>query len=137
VSRVLLVEDDPELAGVYALKLRLDGHLVQVAADAASAAAVFQTERPEVVCVDFWLPDRPGAELAQRLAMAGADVILLTNDGAAVKNPPPGVALALLKVKTRPSQLSAAIARLLADRPTNSKPASTNPLETNKDPDQG
>ncbi len=116
MSRVLLVEDDPELAGVYALKLRLDGHLVQVAADAASAAAVFQAERPEVVCVDLWLPDRPGVELAQRLAAAGADVILLTNDGSAVENPPPGVALALLKVETRPSQLSATIARLLAGR---------------------
>jgi DNA-binding response OmpR family regulator len=117
VSRVLLVEDDPELAGVYALKLRLDGHLVQVAVDSASATEIFDVERPEVVCVDLWLPDRPGAELAERLAAAGAGVILLTNDGAAVENPPPGVALALLKVETRPSQLSAAIAQLLADPP--------------------
>jgi CheY-like chemotaxis protein len=116
VSRVLLVEDDSALAELYALKLRLDGHLVEVVADSASALAVFEANHPEVICVDLMLPDRPGGELAEQLAASGARVILLTNDEVGVGQPPSGVALALLKVRTPPSLLSAAIAALV-ERP--------------------
>jgi CheY-like chemotaxis protein len=116
VSRVLLVEDDSALAELYALKLRLDGHLVEVVADSASALAVFEANHPEVVCVDLMLPDRPGRELAERLAASGARVILLTNDELGMGQPPSGVALALLKVRTPPSLLSALIAELV-ERP--------------------
>jgi DNA-binding response OmpR family regulator len=113
MSRVLLVEDDSALADLYALKLRLDGHLVEVVADSGSAVAVFEAAHPDVVCVDLMLPDRTGGELAERLAASGARVILLTNDQLGVEQPPAGVALALLKVRTPPRQLSAAIAALV------------------------
>lgn len=110
---MLLVEDDAAIAELYALKLRLDGHAVRVAPNSASATSAFHRERPQVVCVDVRLPDGPGDELAQRLATEGARVILLTNDEEGFEHPPPGVALALLKARTRPSQLSAAIGELV------------------------
>jgi DNA-binding response OmpR family regulator len=108
------VEDDAALADVYSIKLQLDGHVVRVVADAATAMAAFEAERPDVVCVDVMLPDRPGGELAERLAGSGSHVILFTNDELGVANPPRGVAMALLKVRTPPSRLSLAIAGLLA-----------------------
>jgi DNA-binding response OmpR family regulator len=117
LATVLLVEDDAAIADLYALKLRLDGHAVSVARDSDSGAGAFRRERPEVVCVDVRLPDGEGRELAQRLAAEGARVILLTNDEDGVAYPPAGVALALLKARTRPSQLSAAVGDLVAARP--------------------
>ena len=38
---MLLVEDDPAIAELYALKLRLDGYLVHLAADGATAEVIF------------------------------------------------------------------------------------------------
>jgi DNA-binding NtrC family response regulator len=112
VGSVLLVEDDPEIARLYALKLRMDGYRVTVASDEASAEAAFRRERPGVVCVDARLPGGVGTRLAERLAMAGPPIVLLTNDQAAYERPPPGVARALIKARTTPTQLSDTIEEL-------------------------
>ena len=110
---VLLVEDDPGIARLYALKLRMDGYRVTVATDEAEAEAAFQAEQPRVVCVDVRLPGGRGPRLAEQLAASGGPpVVLLTNDQAAYERPPPGIAQALLKARTTPSQLSDAIGRL-------------------------
>src|SRR5947209_2224457 len=112
VGSVLLVEDDPEIARLYALKLRMDGYRVTVAGDEAAAEAAFRRERPVVVCVDARLPGGGGRMLAERLAAGGPPIVLLTNDQAAFERPPPGVARALIKARTSPTQLSVAIEEL-------------------------
>jgi two-component system OmpR family response regulator len=110
---VLLVEDDPAIAELYALKLRLDGFAVAVAGDAAAAIGAFDRDRPAVVCLDVRLPGGGGDELAQRFAAAGATVVLLTNDQARYERPPAGVVRSLLKASTNPARLSAEISQLV------------------------
>ena len=87
MSRVLLVEDDSALADLYALKLRLDGHLVKVVADSASAVAVFEADHPEVVCVDLMLPDGDGLALTRELKKRdpALEVIVITAYGSVRK----------------------------------------------------
>jgi DNA-binding NtrC family response regulator len=114
---VLLVEDDPAIAELYALKLRLDGYLVHLAADGATAEVIFDTARPGVVCVDTRLPDASGRSFVPHFAGAGARVILLTNDQGSFDSPPVGVARAMLKSRTSPGQLSQAIAQLFQASP--------------------
>jgi two-component system OmpR family response regulator len=115
--RVLLVEDDPAIADIYALKLRLDGYGVSVAGDQATAEASFWQERPTVVCLDEWLPGGSGTALAERFATAGALVVLFTNDQRSYENPPAAVCRALLKARTNPAQLSAAVSELVGPAP--------------------
>ena len=114
---VLLVEDDATIADLYALKLRLDGYAVAVAGDSASADQRFWQDRPHVVCLDEWLPGGTGTALAQRFAAAGAQCVLFTNDQGCYEKPPPGVRRSLLKARTNPSQLSAAISELVGQAP--------------------
>ena len=121
---VLLVEDDAAIAELYALKLRLDGYLVHLAADGATAEVIFDRARPQVVCVDTRLPDASGRSFAPRFAMAGAHVIMLTNDQGSFEQPPPGVSLAMLKSRTSPGQLSAAIGELVQGSPDSRRRAS-------------
>ena len=115
----MLVEDDPSIAELYSMKLRMDGYTVHLAADATTADVIFQQAAPQVVCVDSRLPGTSGRGSAERFAGAGAIVLLLTNDQQSYENPPPGVARSLLKSRTNPGQLSMAISQLLkgATRP--------------------
>jgi DNA-binding response OmpR family regulator len=113
-TSVLLVEDDVSTADLYSLKLRMDGYAVHVANDRTTADVIFATTAPDVVCVDSRLPDSVGTGPAQRFAVAGAIVLLLTNDQHCYENPPPGVVRSLLKSHTNPSELSAVIRQLVA-----------------------
>jgi two-component system, OmpR family, response regulator MtrA len=106
---VLLVEDDRATADLYSLKLRLDGYRVHHASDGTTADVIFRAAHPHVVCVDHRLPDVRGTHCAERFAAQGAIVFLLTNDQESFERPPRGVARSLLKSRTNPGQLSAAI----------------------------
>jgi DNA-binding response OmpR family regulator len=113
---VLLVEDDPSTAQLYSIKLRMDGYRVDIANDAATAGLLFDRSTPDVVCVDSRLPDGRGRDVVSSLVGRGAAVVQLTNDQEAHERPPEGVAASLLKWRTTPSDLSAAIAGLVAAR---------------------
>lgn len=110
---ILLVEDDRAIADLYALRLRLDGYSVEVAGDPTSARQAFWERRPAVVCLDERLPGGTGTELAERFAAAGARVVLFTNDQSCYERPPACFERSLLKARTNPSQLSAAISELI------------------------
>lgn len=111
---VLLVEDDHSIATLYAIKLRMDGYRVDIASDAATAGVMFDRAWPDVVCVDSRLPDADGRDVVTATVGRGAVVMLLTNDQEAYDRPPAGVAAALLKWRTTPAELSAAIAGLVS-----------------------
>ena len=113
---VLLVEDDHSIAHLYSIKLRMDGFRVDIANDAATAGILFDRARPDVVCVDSRLPDGSGRDLVGSLVGRGAAVVLLTNDQESHDRPPEGVAASLLKWRTTPAALSAAIGALVGAR---------------------
>jgi CheY-like chemotaxis protein len=65
--RVLLVEDNPDAAGLLQKALMWAGHDVRTAADGPSALQLVQTFTPEIAFLDIGLPEMDGYELAQRL----------------------------------------------------------------------
>lgn len=84
--RVLVVDDNVDAAESLCTLLRLAGHEVAMAADAATALRLAAERRPEAVFLDLGLPDTDGCEVARRLrAMpptAHALLIALTGWGA-------------------------------------------------------
>src|SRR6266403_4973946 len=74
--RVLVVEDDEEIAQVLQRSLRLDGYEVRLAADGETALAEASAYHPDLVILDLGLPRLDGIEVARRLR-AGDDVPIL------------------------------------------------------------
>jgi CheY-like chemotaxis protein len=66
-NRVLLVDDNRDLADVLALFLEESGCAVWVAHDGPSALAIASEVKPSVAVVDIGLPVMDGYELAARL----------------------------------------------------------------------
>ena len=66
-ARVLVVEDDDEIAQVLQRSLRLEGYEVRIAADGEQALAVHAEYVPDVVILDLGLPKLDGIEVARKV----------------------------------------------------------------------
>jgi len=66
-ARILVVEDEPAIRELIAVNLRHAGHVPVMAADAAGARRCVDAALPDLVLLDWMLPDRPGIEFAREL----------------------------------------------------------------------
>ena len=83
--RILVVDDNADVADSLAMLLRLEGHEVQIAHGAPEAFEAVQRMRPEAIFLDIGLPQMDGYEIARRLradpAAERAHLIALTGYG--------------------------------------------------------
>ncbi len=70
-TRILLVEDEPLTAEVFARALSRDGHVVEIARDGLQALRRFHDRMPSLIVLDMSLPALSGGELVQRLRGEG------------------------------------------------------------------
>jgi two-component system, OmpR family, response regulator MprA len=75
--RVLVVEDDEEIAQVLQRSLRLEGYEVRVAGDGETALDQSAAFNPDLVILDLGLPKLDGMEVARRLRSADDVPILM------------------------------------------------------------
>jgi two-component system, OmpR family, response regulator MprA len=75
--RVLVVEDDDEIAQVLQRSLRLDGYDVRIAGDGEAALDQSAAFNPDLVILDLGLPKLDGIEVARRLRSADDVPILM------------------------------------------------------------
>ncbi|NOY94108.1 MAG: response regulator [Deltaproteobacteria bacterium] len=87
-ARILVVEDEIDLADLVAFNLRQAGHEVITAGKGTTALAEVQRSRPDLVLLDVMLPDISGIEVCRRLrreaATANLPVLMLTAKGSEV-----------------------------------------------------
>lgn len=78
-GRVLVVEDDAEIADVLRRTLRAEGHDVRTAADGEEALSAASEFVPDLVILDLGLPKIDGVEVLRRIRKAGdVPVLILT-----------------------------------------------------------
>jgi two-component system, OmpR family, KDP operon response regulator KdpE len=65
--RILIVDDEPQLARVLRTGLKTHGYDVRVAADGVSALETFGDWHPDLVVTDLAMPNMGGLELCRRL----------------------------------------------------------------------
>ncbi len=82
VFRVLVVDDDPDMAAFLARMLEREGMEAHVVADGAAALAAVAASRCDLVLLDVLLPDASGFDICERLksdpATALIPVVLVT-----------------------------------------------------------
>ena len=80
--RVLIIDDDPDIAKLAKLHLAADGFEVCLAADGATGLAEFD-RGVELVLLDLGLPDMDGLEVCQRMREVNSSIpiLLLTARG--------------------------------------------------------
>jgi two-component system KDP operon response regulator KdpE len=66
-TRVLIVEDDPEMRRALALNLTARGYQISTAADGAEALKQAVTATPDVVVLDLGLPDLDGMDIIRTI----------------------------------------------------------------------
>lgn len=67
VARILLAEDEPTTAEVFARALQRDGHEVRLVRDGVQALHALRDDPPDVVVLDLGLPALPGIEVLRWL----------------------------------------------------------------------
>jgi len=79
MTRVLLVEDEPDLADPLAYLLRREGYEVEIADDGPAAIAAFHERGADIVLLDLMLPGLPGTEVARQVrGTSQVPIIMLT-----------------------------------------------------------
>ena len=76
-ARVLVVEDDDDIAQVLQRSLRIEGYDVKVAGDGVRALEEAHAFLPDIVVLDLGLPRLDGLDVARRLRDDGDDVPIL------------------------------------------------------------
>jgi DNA-binding response OmpR family regulator len=79
-DRILLVEDDPKLAGLIEEELTLEGYQVTVAQNGLDGLTIARNIQPDLLILDWMLPGISGLDLCLRLRSTGIQVpiIMLT-----------------------------------------------------------
>jgi len=84
-KKVLVIEDDPLLRNLLALKLEKSGYIFTFATDGTSALNKAQDFQPDIIILDLMLPGIDGFEVLQLLkndnALKAVPVIVFTNSG--------------------------------------------------------
>src|SRR5437762_14191766 len=81
-SRVLVVDDEPQITRVLRTVLSTQGYQVRTAAEGEAAMSNFNEWRPELVITDLYMPHMDGAELCRRIrAAANAPIIVAAVTG--------------------------------------------------------
>jgi DNA-binding response OmpR family regulator len=79
-DRILLVEDDPKLSQFIASELSLEGYQVTVATNGLNGLTIARDTQPDLVILDWMLPEISGLDVCTRLRKTGVQVpiIMLT-----------------------------------------------------------
>src|SRR5437868_2284080 len=83
MPRILVIEDEQDLAALLEYNLKGDGHQVDLAHSGAAGMARLRELKPDLVLLDLMLPDISGSEVARmvRQESPGSSLIMVTAKG--------------------------------------------------------
>ena len=113
--RVLVVDDEENIAELLRMALRYEGWDVEVALTGSKAVATAKRHRPDAVVLDMMLPDFDGMEVLRRLRADQPDVpVLFLTARDSVEDRVAGLTAGGDDYVTKPFSLEEVVARLRA-----------------------
>jgi len=119
MARILLVEDDPAIAQMYALRLQQDWEIL-LAGDGATAIDTALSAVPDLIVLDIQLPIKNGIEVLRELraqpSTNAIPVVVLSNTPGAMSMDVAhqlGISAWAVKSVTSPNQLAGLVAAYL------------------------
>ena len=77
MTRVLLVEDEPDLADPLAYLLKREGYEVEIAEDGPAALAAYRDRGADIILLDLMLPGMAGTEAARQIRVSAQPPIIM------------------------------------------------------------
>ena len=81
--KILLIEDDYFLAGIYLTKFKLEGFEIFLAQDGEQGLRLANSKKPDIILLDIFLPKKDGFAILQDLKKSSITknipVIMMTN----------------------------------------------------------
>ncbi len=113
-ARVLIVEDDEDIAQVLQRSLRLEGYETRIAADGEAALGAANDFVPDLVVLDLGLPKIDGMDVARRLRAADDVPILMLTARDALESRVEGLDAGADDYLVKPFERQELLARLRA-----------------------
>ncbi|WP_207102229.1 response regulator transcription factor [Paracoccus shandongensis] len=89
MARILVVEDEDNIAIALEFLLAREGHAHSRLSEGGAALAAIRNERPDLVLLDVMLPDMSGYEIVELLradpGLSGVRILLMTARGSVVE----------------------------------------------------
>ncbi|MFC0526882.1 response regulator transcription factor [Phytohabitans kaempferiae] len=114
LTRVLVVDDEPNICALLSATLRLIDFEVRVASGGHEALAVAAEFEPDLVVLDVMLPDLDGFQVAQRLRSGSGVPVLFLTARDAVEDRISGLTVGADDYVTKPFSLEEVVLRIRA-----------------------
>lgn len=113
-ARVLIVEDDDDIAQVLQRSLRMEGYETRIASDGEQALDMAADYIPDLVVLDLGLPKLDGMEVARRIRTSGDVPILMLTARDAVESRVDGLDAGADDYLVKPFERQELLARIRA-----------------------
>ncbi|HEV3157099.1 MAG TPA: response regulator transcription factor [Candidatus Baltobacteraceae bacterium] len=111
-TRILIIEDDRDIATFEEMMLRRAGYQTQIAETGAAGLRMVVEFKPEVVLLDIGLPDMSGLEVCETIAATADAFILLVSGQASEQYKLNGLGLGADDYITKPFSGNELVARV-------------------------
>ena len=112
--KILIVDDDLDLAGLIAYALRQAGYLTVEAGDGLAALEAFEREEPDLVILDLQLPKLGGREVCRRIREGSSTPIMMLTVQGSEEDEVAGLDLGADDYLTKPFSPRGLLARVRA-----------------------
>jgi two-component system OmpR family response regulator len=114
-TRVLIVDDEPNIRDLLATSLKFAGYEIQTAANGAQAVAAVTESEPDIILLDVMLPDMNGFSVTKKLRSSGIEApILFLTARDDVEDKITGLTVGGDDYLTKPFSLDEVVARIQA-----------------------
>ena len=113
-TRVLIIEDDPNIVDLIRANLAVRGFDTLVSSDGSKALALLETERPDMVLLDLMLPEVDGFELCEQIRERSSAAIIVVSARGGERDKVTALNMGADDYMTKPFGIEELLARILA-----------------------